>query len=176
MDESLYVQIQPLNASFREHSQSISKTLRAPHAGFTSIELLIIVAIVGILAGIAIPAYLGHIEKAKVAKAIAEIRIFEKEILAYKETNNILPNSLDDIGRGSFEDPWGSPYEYLTPDDPGAKGKRRKKNATVPLNSDFDLYSKGKDGASQPPLTAKASRNDIVRADNGRYVGLGLDF
>ena len=80
MDESLYVQIPSFKASFREHFQSISKTLRAPHAGFTSIELLIIVSIVGILAGIAIPAYLGHIEKAKIAEAIAEIRIFDKAV------------------------------------------------------------------------------------------------
>ncbi len=41
----------------------------------------------------------------------------------------------------------------------------------VPINSDYDLYSKGPDGASQGPLTAKASRDDIIRANNGRFIG-----
>ena len=45
-----------------------------------------------------------------------------------------------------------------------------------PKNSDFDLYSMGKDGASVGPLTAKASRDDVVRASDGRFVGLASDF
>ena len=40
----------------------------------------------------------------------------------------------------------------------------------------FDLYSKGKDGASVSPLTAKMSRDDIVRAYNGKYIGLAADL
>ncbi len=46
----------------------------------------------------------------------------------------------------------------------------------MPINSDYDLWSSGKDGASSPPLTAKPSRDDIVRANNGRFVGLASDF
>jgi general secretion pathway protein G len=34
----------------------------------------------------------------------------------------------------------------------------------------------GKDGKSQSPLTAKASRDDIIRANNGQYVGLAADY
>ena len=48
----------------------------------------------------------------------------------------------------------------------------RKDHKMVPVNSDFDLYSKGRDGKSQTPFTSKASRDDIVRANNGRYIGL----
>jgi general secretion pathway protein G len=41
----------------------------------------------------------------------------------------------------------------------------------VPINTDYDLYSMGKDGKSQPPLTAKDSRDDIIRANDGAYIG-----
>ena len=52
----------------------------------------------------------------------------------------------------------------------------RKDKNLVPLNTDFDLYSKGPDGASQKPLNAEASRDDIVRANNGAYVGKAEDY
>jgi general secretion pathway protein G len=46
----------------------------------------------------------------------------------------------------------------------------------VPVNSDFDLYSMGPDGQSKPPFTAAASRDDIVRASNGGFIGPVSDF
>lgn len=46
----------------------------------------------------------------------------------------------------------------------------------MPLNSDYDLYSKGPDGASVAPLTAKASQDDILRASNGRFIGPASAF
>jgi general secretion pathway protein G len=46
----------------------------------------------------------------------------------------------------------------------------------VPINSDFDLYSVGRDGQSAPALTAKVSQDDIVRANNGGFVGLASDY
>ena len=50
-------------------------------------------------------------------------------------------------------------------------GQTRKDKNLVPLNSDFDLYSMGPDGASQPPLAAPVSHDDIIRASDGAYVG-----
>jgi general secretion pathway protein G len=47
----------------------------------------------------------------------------------------------------------------------------RKDRNLVPINSDYDLYSMGPDGESMPPLTAARSRDDIVRANNGGFVG-----
>jgi general secretion pathway protein G len=44
------------------------------------------------------------------------------------------------------------------------------------LNSDFDLYSKGRDRDSKLPLTAEASRDDIVRANNGGFIGLAKNY
>ena len=51
-----------------------------------------------------------------------------------------------------------------------------KDKSLHPLNSDYDLYSMGKDGASTGPLTAKASRDDVVRANDGRFIGLAKDY
>jgi general secretion pathway protein G len=45
-----------------------------------------------------------------------------------------------------------------------------------PLNSDFDLYSMGKDGLSQAPITARASQDDIIRASDGGFIGLAAQF
>jgi len=52
---------------------------------------------------------------------------------------------------------------------------RKDKNLT-PINTYYDLYSTGKDGLSVSPLTAKHSRDDIVRANDGGFIGLATDF
>lgn len=159
----------------RAFLQSFGKKRKASYGGFGLIELLIVIGILGTLAGIAIPVYSYYVDKARTTEAIAEIRIMEKEILVYQEEHETLPNDLTDIGRGNLKDPWGNPYEYLNFENVHGKGKIRKYKSQD-LNSDFDLYSMGKDGASNSPLTAKASRDDIVRAGNGKYVGLASEY
>jgi general secretion pathway protein G len=52
----------------------------------------------------------------------------------------------------------------------------RKDHNLHPLNSEFDLYSLGKDGRSSPPLTAQASRDDVIWARDGDFVGLASDY
>ncbi len=143
--------------------------------GFTLVEILIGIAIVATLAGIAVPMGLSYIDKARNAEASAEIRLMEKDIKIYEIENETLPNSLSDVGQGGLLDPWRNQYEYLKVE--GAKiGQLRKDRFLVPVNSDFDLYSKGKDGKSVSPFTAKPSRDDIVRAADGGYVGLASGF
>ena len=44
------------------------------------------------------------------------------------------------------------------------------------MNSDYDLYSMGPDGESLPPFTASTSRDDLVRASNGGYIGPVIEF
>jgi general secretion pathway protein G len=46
----------------------------------------------------------------------------------------------------------------------------------VPINSDYDLYSVGKDGVSSGPLTAGPSRDDVIRANDGGFFGLARDY
>ena len=81
--------------------------------GFTIIELMFAVTIVGALAGLAIPNYLGYLDKARLARCIAEIRYIERAIDSYEAANEALPNTLAEVGAGELVDPWGNPYEYL---------------------------------------------------------------
>ncbi len=144
--------------------------------GFTLLELMVTVAIIGALAGIAIPAFSSYLGKAKIIKAIAEIETLEKEILAFDGGGGGLPNTLGDIGRAGLLDPWGNPYQYLNFATVSGLGPVRKDRSLVPLNSDFDLYSMGPDGKSKPPLTAKDSHDDIIRANDGAYIGTAAEY
>jgi len=142
----------------------------------TLLEILITLAIIGILAAIVAEAYDGALGKARVTRAIADIRVIEK-ILLTMEVEGDLPTSLGEIGWADREDPWGNPYQFLNFDGvKGLPGKARKDRFLVPLNTSFDLYSLGPDGKSKGPLSAKASRDDIVRAADGVFVGLATDF
>jgi len=143
--------------------------------GFTFIELLVVVAITGTLAAIAIPVFTNQIHKANNNRAIAEVISLEAQISLYLDTNNVLPNSLNDIGAGGMLDPWGNPYTYLRLT--GAPGQKpRKDRFLVPVNTDYDLYSWGKDGLTNAPFTDSKSYDDIVRASNGAFVGLAEEF
>jgi len=146
--------------------------------GFTLIELMVVIAILGTLSAIAIPGYYHYIEKAKITKAIAEIAIMQKEIAAYdgKQADNFLPNTLDDIGRGNLLDPWGKKYEYLNYANVKNYKGARKDQFLKPVNSDYDLYSKGKDGKSQKNLNTKDSQDDVLRANDGRFIGLASEY
>lgn len=161
--------------NFNSFFRLITKDGKELGSGFTLVELVTVIAILGILSSIAVPAYSRYIEKARITACIAEIRMLEKGIFAYEAANGNLPNNLNNIGLGNVLDPWRNPYQYL-PVAGTPPGQLRKDRFLVPLNSDFDLYSMGKDGRSQPPLTAHASRDDILRANDGGYVGLGSEY
>jgi len=152
------------------------KAVSANHAaGFSLIELLMAVAIVGILASLAFVSYEKYFDKADVTDAMSDIFSLDVKINTYYTIHHAFPESLDDIG-GAPLDPWDNPYRYLNIQTVKGKGKVRKDHSLVPINSDFDLYSMGKDGASVSPLTAKASRDDIIRANDGAYIGLAEDY
>lgn len=146
--------------------------------GFTLIELMVVIAITGILAGIAIPAYVSFIEKAKITVAISDIKLLQRDISDWQSDHGTLPLSLEEMGKGDMKDPWGNPYQYLNFDTIKGKGNgaKRKDHNFVPINEDFDLYSMGKDGKSQSPLTSDGSRDDIIRANNGSYVGVASNY
>ena len=165
-------------ASRRTFFAAAFATGRTPSAGFTLIELLIVVAIIATLTAIAVPLYIGMTEGSKRAKAIADITILDAEIGMFEFTNGRLPVDLAEMGRAALKDPWDNPYEYLSFAAAGAawNGLARKDHSLVPLNSTYDLYSKGKDGDSKSPLTAQASRDDIIRANDGGYIGLASGY
>ncbi len=144
--------------------------------GFTLIELFIVIAIIGTLSAIALPNYLRYKYEAIIVVAITDIRMIEKQIALFVFNNaGQLPNSLNDLTTiGTINDPWGNPYQYLRIEGGTVKGKAslRKNMSDNPVNTDYDLYSLGKDGLSKPQFKFKTSRDDVVRAYDGRYVGL----
>jgi general secretion pathway protein G len=154
----------------------ISKYRKKYCDGFTLIEILIVIAILATLAAIAIPAYSNYIQRAKITRCIAEVRMLESEIAVYQENSDKLPDNLNDLGRGNILDPWGNPYQFLNFANVKGVGNMRKDRNLVPINAHFDLYSMGKDGKSQAPLTAKASHDDIIRANNGSFIGIASDY
>jgi general secretion pathway protein G len=148
--------------------------MRYRQAAVTLIELLIVVAMIGSLAAIAINSYQGYVERARVSRAVAEIAQIALMLERYNLDNRTYPATLADLRMDILNDPWGQPYQYLpiAVDPPPKKGKIRKDKNLNPLNSDFDLYSMGPDGQTQTQLTAAKARDDIVRANNGAYIGV----
>lgn len=134
------------------------------------------IAISGLLAAIAFPSYGRYIERMKISTAVADIVTIGVMVDRFRGVNGFLPSSLAQLPDLPLLDPWGAPYQYLSFTGLQGKGKMRKDKSLVPVNSDYDLYSMGKDGRSTAPFTAKASRDDIVRANDGNYVGLASDY
>ena len=131
--------------------------------------------IIGILTGLGIPKLNEAVEQAKIARAIGDLRAMAVEL----NSADPLPETLAGIGRAGRLDPWGRPYVYYK--FPPSKGNAppkgaRKDRFLVPINSAFDLYSVGKDGGSAAPLTAKASHDDIVVANDGGFIGLAKKY
>jgi general secretion pathway protein G len=144
--------------------------------GFTLIEILLVIGIVGVLVSIAIPKYADYREQVRVRQAVTDIAALSALIALYDTDNHSPPDSLAQIGNGGKLDPWGRPYEYLNLTSIKGNGKARKDKKLHPLNTDFDLYSVGKDGSSQSSLMAPVSRDDVIRARDGRFIGLATDF
>jgi general secretion pathway protein G len=150
--------------------------------GVTLIELMLVVCIIGIVSGIAVPAYTGYREKIDAAKGVAEMTGIGLLIDKFYAENNRYPNSLGDIGKGGLKDPWGRNYQYqnnlliMANDKKNKCNGCRKDGPIHPLNTDYDLFSVGKDGKSDDTIRSQPSQDDIVRAFNGSYLGIVKDI
>ena len=133
-----------------------------------------VMALIGLLAALAVPKYGALIERARVAKAIGDIKALQTDILS----QDSLPANLAAINRNLMLDPWGRPYVYFkfVFNKGGKATGTRKDKFLVPVNSAFDLYSLGRDGVSSLPFTAKPSHDDVVRANDGGFIGLAKNF
>jgi general secretion pathway protein G len=116
--------------------------------GFTLLELLVVVAIIGLLAGYVGPRYFGQIGKAEVKTARAQIDALEKALDAYRLDVGRYPSNEQGLDalvtqpagstrwagpylkKGVPADPWGKPYVYRSPGEHG----------------EYDVLSYGKDG------------------------------
>jgi len=127
-----------------------SKHHRRGSSGFTLLELLVVILIIGLLVGIVGPRLLGQVSKSEVTATRAQLDALDKAIQAYRmDTGHfpaptqglkalVTPPGDDPRWRGPYmrgdvpPDPWGSPYQYRLP---GTNGR------------DYDLYSFGRDRA-----------------------------
>jgi general secretion pathway protein G len=144
------------------------------NGGFTLVELILAIVIVGLLATITVGSYRDSVEKTNIEIAKADIKVIEGLIENHFFAHNALPNNLNNIF--TKVDPWGNNYEYLNMSTVTGNGPKRKDRNLVPVNSDYDLYSKGPDGQSASAFTAQISHDDIVRANNGGYIGQAIDY
>jgi general secretion pathway protein G len=98
----------------------------AKRSGFTLFEIILVVVIIGILAGIAIPSIGNKADKAKISAGRANISTLDTAISEYQMMNGEYPSSLDDLlddtKGGPFlkkmkvpKDPWDSPFVYTEP-------------------------------------------------------------
>ncbi|HEY4732281.1 MAG TPA: type II secretion system major pseudopilin GspG [Gammaproteobacteria bacterium] len=119
------------------YQKTVNRPSRA--AGFTLIEVLVVVVILGILAAIVVPNIMDKPGKAKITKAKSDIRAIESAFNMYRLDKHVYPTTdegLEALVAGEYlarmpKDPWGRPYQYLSP---GAQGQ-------------IDIYTFGRDGA-----------------------------
>jgi general secretion pathway protein G len=172
---------------------SIKPVAQNGSQGYSLVELLIVVAIIATIAAMAVPYYSEMVNAAYVVAAMGDIKKIQFDIECYYVANGVFPESLAAARIEDLHDPWGEHYQYLRiagAQDDGEKGKgggkggggggtpkgARKDKNLHPLNSDFDLYSKGRDRDSKLPLTAQSSRDDVIRANNGGFIGLAENY
>jgi general secretion pathway protein G len=119
--------------------------------GFTLIEIMVVVVIIGLLAAVIVPNFMGNVDKARTAKAKQDVQAIQTALTMFKLDNYVYPTT--DMGLRSLaqkpdspliknwrpggylqalpKDPWGNAYQYVRPGSHGGE---------------FDLFSFGADG------------------------------
>lgn len=151
------------------------RTVRG-EAGFTLVELMMAVTVLGVLATLGSVSYGSYRERVDIAKAVHDLGSLSNTIDMFVLDNRRLPDDLEEAGLAGRLDPWGREYVYLPMLTPADRGRARKDRRLVPINNDYDLYSKGIDGESRGPLTARHSHDDVIRAGSGSFFGKAADF
>ena len=144
--------------------------------GFTLVELLIVMAIGGLILAIAVPMFANYFERARYVQAVTDMKDMQKTIKQYEFANGALPDSLAAVNLDTKLDPWNRGYQYFNLRTAKGNGQARKDKKLAPLNSDYDLYSVGPDGLTAAQLNNSKSRDDIVRARDGGFLGTAEEF
>jgi len=148
--------------------------------GFTLVELIVVCAVLGVLATMALPAFSELKNSANISKCVAEIRGLEKDIIAFSTDAARYPNGLAEVKRDTQRDSWGNLYVYYPIPDADHTGAYKEYGGTGFLNDDFDLYSLGVDGLTSKEIVLEPDKNDstddIVRGGSGSAVELGSQW
>ena len=128
-----------------------------------------------VLVALGLPAWSEYRNKVRVRQAVQDITQMQAVIRQHFDEARSYPADLAAVGLSGRLDPWGRAYQYYNIAG-GTIGGARKNRSLNPLNTDFDLYSKGPDNDSALPLTPTKSDDDVLRANNGSYVGRGVDY
>lgn len=134
------------------------------------------IAMCAVLGALAVGGYTTYVNRARVSRAVADIGDIQLVVDRFQLNRGQFPDSLVEAGLGARLDPWGAPYQYLNFANVMGVGQMRKDRNLVPINTDYDLYSMGPDGRSVSPLTARPSHDDIVRANDGNFIGVAEDY
>ena len=134
-----------------EYKHSRAALRRARQEGFTLIEIMVVVIIIGLLAAVVVPQFLGRVDDARVTKAKQDVQAMQTALTMFKLDNYVYPST--DMGlkalaqkpesgtaknwcAGGYlqhvnKDPWGNEYQYHLPGTHGGE---------------YDLFSLGADG------------------------------
>ena len=139
-------------------TQQIKQQALKKSQGFTLIEIMVVIVILGILASLIMPRIMSRPEEARIVKARQDVRAIESALELYKLDNGFYPSTDQGLAalvkkpandpapinykqEGYLKrlpiDPWGRPYQYL---NPGAHG-------------DMDVFSEG-------PINKKGKENE----------------
>ena len=139
----------------KNSGEEISKASYSVRAGFTLIELMVVIVILSVLAMFIAPKLIGRTDDAKVVETKVQIRNFETALKLFRIDNGFYPSTeqglealiskptigkvSDNYREGGYleanrikPDPWGSEYVYISPG----------------LQNDYDILSYGADGQS----------------------------
>lgn len=142
--------------------------------GSTLGETLLATALLAVSVDAGVASISDGVEQNRIEQAKEEIIRIGVEIESYRTRHHELPGSLGDLGAAMPLDPWGRAYEYVNFEAGGTVGQRTFEG--LPINSEYDLYSRGADGRTDANLRNETARDDIVRARDGTYVGPAADF
>ena len=150
--------------------------IKRQRSGFSLVELVVTLMIVSVLGALAMPSYRDHQDNVNMALALVDMRRIANALEVYFIDNNAWPPSLTEIGMDGLRDPFGNPYVFVGFDENTASADKRKDANLNPVNSDYDLYSVGKDGDTSRNFNASNARDDIVRANDGQFYGFAEDY
>jgi general secretion pathway protein G len=153
-----------------------SRRSRRACAGFSLIELLIVMAVLMILAAMAVPRMQAAIQAAKISRAVGDVRTIGQAALGFYAETGAAPVTLVDVGYDEQKDPWGNAYQYRGFTSTTNPAQMRTDRFGVPINTFFDLYTMGADGQSAFSLTAPQSQDDVIWANDGVYMGLASNY